>query len=769
MMVRLWLVLGCSAMLWVFGTIAPAQTTAPVMVRSGDHDGFSRLVLDLPRRVEWTLSKRGSERVLGLAGSGWAFDTDSVFERMQGDRISALETAEGGNGLRIGVGCACEIDVFWHGRAMLVVDVRDAPSGAKESAAQISGEGPELPAATAQTAATLTAATLIPLLPADNANDELSQDGAPSSGQADSVETGAGLGPARQQLSRQLARAASMGLLTARENPGVQAVGQHASPGQALEADTVESEPAVAAKRAESVVRPGMQLRAETSIDRDVLDHLAESTLTHQGVICLPDLALAVATWGRAGGFADQIGPARARLTGEFDQIGQAAAIDLARLYLHFGFGAEAGQVLRAAGATGDDAKIALALARVMDGSDAEHSRLAGQLSCDSAAAFWSALAHTDLPSDTPIAENAILRTVNELPTHLREHLAPRLARKFTAADQPGMAERILRILERGGDVPSPAQGLARAEVDLADGRTGSAERGLEDVVAANNQSSAEALVRRIDARIRGGRAISRELADLAGAYAQEHRDTAIGHDLARAYIEARAATGAFDQAFADRARLAPALPKANRRHVSDTVMNILAKNADDLTFLHYALDAKAQDADTLGGSAGNAVAARLVALGFPQVARAYVHADAVGPDQRARQILRAEIALAQNRPGQAQVDILGLVGEGVNRLRARAQSMAGGFRAAHLLFIADGDSGAARLAAMQAEDWDQAAALGDEDIARLAELADAAPEGAEADNNLTQNRKLLETSEAVRASVSGLLTARPVSREAVD
>ena len=158
-------------------------------------------------------------------------------------------------------------------------------------------------------------------------------------------------------------------------------------------------------------------------------------------------------------------------------------------------------------------------------------------------------------------------------------------------------------------------------------------------------------------------------------------------------------------------------------------------------------------------------MAERLIALGFPQVAQAYVEPALSGPDQRDRQILRARIALAQDRPGQAKVELLGLVGEDVNRLRAKAQSMTGAFRAAHLLYVAGGDAEAARRAAMQAEDWDRAAALGDANIARLAGLDDAEPEALETAKTLDDNRKLLEASEAVRSSVASLLTARPVDQ----
>ncbi|UXX82276.1 hypothetical protein [Roseovarius pelagicus] len=760
-MVRLWLVIGCSAMLWMFGTIAPAQTSAPVIVRSGDHDGFSRLVLDLPRRLKWTLLSDGQVRVLNLAGTNWTFDISSVFTRMQNQRIVAIANTEGGDGLRINLGCTCEVEVFWHGAAMLVVDVRDARPRPNNPVVPGATKAPALSETLGQIASTMAAATLAPLLSEEVLEDETSEDGKMSERGEERAEKGPDLGPVRLQLSRHLARAASMGLLTAQDAPWPTSNALAASAERATDASVPEK---ATTDRSGSATHSQRQIRAETSIGADILPSLADNIIAETGTVCLADTALAVESWADGGRFADQIGPARARLSGEFDRFVPSAGIALARLYLHYGFGAEADQVLRATGVEGEPAEIAAALARIMDGEDAEGSRLAGQLSCDSTAAFWSALSYSRLPAGAPTDDNAILRTTNGLPPHLREYLAPQLARKFTAADRPEMAERILRLLERDDETASPAHSLARAEVELSADRVDDADHRLADVVAANSQSSAVALLRQIDARLRDGRMIPHDMADLAGAYAQEQGDNPVGHELTRAYIEASAATGAFHRAFADMARLTPTVPEDIRRRMTDKVMALLADNADDLTFLRYAMHVRAFSVAELAASAGNAVAARLIGLGFADVAQAYVGTDVQGVDQRDRQLLRAKAALALRKPRQAQVALLGLIGEDVNRLRARAQSMVGAYRAAHLLYISGGEDDAARLAAMQAEDWGQVAALGDEDVASLANVPDSMPD--EAGSVLARNRKLLAASEAVRASVSGLLTTRPVAHE---
>lgn len=57
---------------------------------------------------------------------------------------------------------------------------------------------------------------------------------------------------------------------------------------------------------------------------------------------CLPDESLDVAHWSRSGSLFDQVPGLELRLVGEFDTPDPTALGDLARLYIRFGFGAEA-------------------------------------------------------------------------------------------------------------------------------------------------------------------------------------------------------------------------------------------------------------------------------------------------------------------------------------------------------------------------------------------------------------------------------------------
>ena len=102
--------------------LAHAQT---VPVRSGEHANFTRLVFDLPRRVDWTLEPGTDQVTLRLAAGKWTFDTRSVFDRIRRERVRNLTADPESPDVLIELGCPCDVTAFWHGRAMLVVDVRD--------------------------------------------------------------------------------------------------------------------------------------------------------------------------------------------------------------------------------------------------------------------------------------------------------------------------------------------------------------------------------------------------------------------------------------------------------------------------------------------------------------------------------------------------------------------------------------------------------------------------------------------------------------------
>src|SRR6056297_396549 len=94
--------------------LLPVGTAAQaVAVRSGAHEGFTRLVLDMPRRVDWRLEPRDGGASISFAGPPLSLDLDGVFERISRDRLRAVSVVDGR--LELEFACACETRAFWHG------------------------------------------------------------------------------------------------------------------------------------------------------------------------------------------------------------------------------------------------------------------------------------------------------------------------------------------------------------------------------------------------------------------------------------------------------------------------------------------------------------------------------------------------------------------------------------------------------------------------------------------------------------------------------
>lgn len=738
--------------LWAGAGIA--QTVA---VRSGEHAQFTRLVLALPERADYTLTRSEGRADLVFADRRLSFDTAAVFERIPKTRLDGISALPEKQGLRLALACDCIVETFWFAAASLVIDIRPAPATVAARAAPVAPSGPPrrarrahvkprplpTPPPHATTAARLVSRAFAAAAPPAGAGKPAAPDEAK-------------LAESRENLIREVGRAASQGLLTPRASrPRPKPLPADAPPRPGAEASAPDAAPPM----------PGSHLRARTSIDRDM--RAAIGARPGSGAEpCLAPARVDVTAWGDEAPFGQQLAPLRARLLGEFDIPDRRTALALARLYIFFGFGAEARQVLDQF--TDPDAAdpVLHAMAAILEETDtgAAAAVLSGQMTCAPAVALWSALSYPEIPTDMALDGDAVLLGLSALPAHLRAWLGPVLARRLQAAGYGRESAAARRILNRGAATATPETRLLEAEIALADGETGPGEAALSEIVAGNAGPSAEALLRLIDSRLKRGAEISYETAQLAGAYAVEYRDQPLGVALAEAYLAALAASGAFDDAFAELGRVLGETG-AGRAGIRARLSGILAARATDFDFLHHALTGSVSAPDALDPAIANNIADRLFSLGFRTEAAAYVAAAAGGDAGRTRALLRARIALAEGRPRQAEVELLGRDGQDANLVRAEARAMVGEHAAARILFDAAGADEAARREAWLARDWEDLADTGETAQAALARLKLAAarpPEIADSPGILARNAAIVENSQELRTVIAGLLAATP-------
>ena len=96
-------------LLLVFAGIGRANT---VTVRSGEHQGFSRLVLEFPNPVDWQFGRTEDGYELRLPDAGSTYDLSQVYRLIDKARVAAVSTGPDQGSLFIGLGCACHAIPF---------------------------------------------------------------------------------------------------------------------------------------------------------------------------------------------------------------------------------------------------------------------------------------------------------------------------------------------------------------------------------------------------------------------------------------------------------------------------------------------------------------------------------------------------------------------------------------------------------------------------------------------------------------------------------
>lgn len=851
MMRSLGLSLAISALM-ALSMVAPVAAET-VRVQTGEHRGFTRVVLQLARPTAWTVGRIGNGYGLRLGRTDVDLDLRRSFDRIPRTRIASMTTNFSGTALQMTVDCACHVAAFEQRPGIVVIDVVDglppplsrfetvlaprirAPAPTRAAAARLPllaqqpGSGTlRLPrfwqaaarpvlvsdvlaralirperidaAVTARKESALQDTAPIPRpvsLPtlaeahvAENAPDQPPDAVTQALLDDPTFElrpASSRISTARDILLQELSRAASQGLV------------EVVQPVRPLLPSEPVADPAPVQRLpgSEPVAEANdhVTIKAETSIDRDALQSPVGESVTADGVACLPDESFALSEWGDGTPPAEQIAARRQALIGEFDQASPEAVVALAQLYLNLGFGAEARETIGAFGVKVPDRDLIDAMAVIMDGGNPGPGRLKSMADCDGAASLWAVLAVPQLVLGEPVNTRAVIRTFSALPLHLRRLLGPMVSNRFLAIGDDSTARTIQAAVTRAAGDIGPEARLVDARLELSRDNPDAARRDLANVVAEDGNASPDALILLIETQIEQGMTVDAATVETAAAMAFEHRGTPMGTELDRIQVLAAAASGDFDGAFTTLAVQAKAGPESMPTGLNEDLFNLLQSKADDATFLRHMFGATGRlvTAD-LSRGLRQSMAARMVALGFPDQARTVL---AAAPTPKAAdRLLLAQIALANRDPGAALSSIEGMESLAATQLRAEALDEFGYYAGAAAEFAAAGANVQAASAGWRAGDLATVLALGTPaQQAAVTELlpppaapaldqgpgasaasalpgtAAASPPGASPteagaapppEGPLARNRTLLAESAATRASLAKLLDAFP-------
>ena len=735
-------------------------------VQSGEHAAFTRIVIPWGNDRPWVATRDQSKVTLDLEGHTQGFDVGRVFDRVPRTRISDL--GRDGDSLVVSLNCNCDVAAFANGKGFIVIDVADAGRTIVaplevatvpdvvlvEQAPSLRPEPVPVPMPwiAEQLEAGRKAARTAPepQIPAPSpAADPLAL-------QVPSSEQISILNELQRRLVEEVGSATTRGVLEPAQErlPSLLSLEETVTPAQQAQNQTVPDEP--------RQVKATQNLRITTSRDIPAEQYNNPSLSISSGNVCPSEQEAMVEEWGDDRSFGAQISTHRNNLYGEFDRLDPDALKKLVRLYLYFGFGAEATQLLKLYPDTLNEDPILHGIAEIMEkGHASAIHQLDTLMDCDSNIALWAILSSKKLPEGALVNKAAALRALNRLPRHLRKFLAPELSTRFLDFGDANGAATAMRSIERAPEEMEPEGTLALASIALENGEDVKATEKLESVIKANKVPSPEALLKLVNERLAADQPITPETALLVEAYAQELRDSEMGPELAKAHILSLTRSGQYDAAFEAFDTMSASRWAAAATDIRSKMIAELVTSAGDVVFLDHFFRQPNSVVDDLPWTTKMAAADRLLSLGFAGPAQSVLALLADRPASTARQMLAARVALELGQTNQAVAVLIGVEGAEADQIRAEAALRSGAADEASVLFARAKQPEAAAETAWLAEDWANLTSQDTPIFGPMAELAALDAEVAlESEGMLARTSAAVDESVSAREAIGALLNA---------
>jgi|GEM_PF-6592406 len=651
---------------FLFPTLPNAET---VFIRSGEHEDFSRLVMQFDEEIpSWTLGRSEEGYALRLKQMGLIIDTSETYKKINRARLADIHFDNSSNTLSLDVTCDCHINAFNFRDNKLVLDIKSgaAPENSpfeipiQEQLTSLQGSDSSPAGNTFLPADTPPQIQLAkPILRLDNIssapqpteivlhlpltinNPPISRNLPPLELFADQNElalsspkdiaqsprhvmtTPPMISRSRESedlLLRELARATSQGLLDA-HLPDI----PHPPPPNPI--SVISSSP-----QTDDTDQPDLQIsghfniEADTSIDRSMVQSLMGVSVINETVTCNLGERLDIRLWGSPDNITAAITDARGALLDGRDSLDPEAVMALTRAYLYAGFGAEALQILDLNPVESDETK---ALRQIADLSDSAEQTSEGPLSalqnCSNAGAFWALLTESTIPAQG-VNHDAIIEVATSLPPHLRSVFGSRLIRLYNKAGDISRAQILRASISRTIDEPHPEFRLAQAEMDHSAGETLNAEMVLTGIINENSFQSLEALTIFLQTALEQRTSIDPVIIGNAEALAFEYKGSDIGTRfhflLARTYAQAQD----FNRAIKTLDALDDTVSEFDLRFAWHELSNEILSLETDADFLVAIYQNKdILQSNSMEPQARRMIAGRLIQQGFDKTGREFL------------------------------------------------------------------------------------------------------------------------------------------------
>ncbi|WP_436398444.1 hypothetical protein [Roseobacter sp. S98] len=733
------------------GLVASTALKAePVPVIAGEHEDFTRLVLEMPPDMSWELQGELGEYRVSLLAHDDGFDTSRTFSIIPRDRLASVSSDQSSISLKFN--CDCPVEVFEEQGGYLVIDVLDGPPLQDRPNEPLLATDPAVE--TRRRPEFETTFGYGDLLWSPIRNEQGEEQAAEGSQNTD-FDTPAAAESIKEQteaaLSLQVGEAIASGILE--------------GSGSALRLETAseisrDDELIYDSSLPETFDDTAGNVRVSSSNDIPIISSENSAGLFESS--CIQREKVDVVSWGSHEPPTLQISKARETLFDDTGSLDDAAAIKLAKLYIFLGFGAEARQTLLLSEVAVEYPEL-FDLAGIVDEDLLSNPRIVHQFrECEASLALWGVLASGRLADDTSDKTEAIAETFFSLPGHLRALLGPRLSNILIEADQIQVASVVLRNIEQlQGN--TDATSFAKAKALKNQGFEKEAKSTLAEVVKGNSLDSPAAVVALAETYLTEGDPVPSDLAGTLEAYVFENRNTAQESRMKAILARAKARSDDFHTAF----DLVDSI-EADYEMLLTTRSEIftdLTKAASDVKFMQYFSSDYERIAGFVTPNTARQVASRLLELGFPNMAE-----DALS-------VIEGEFNISQHRALSARIELdrdnpqaaISLLPDPQNdeeiEILANALAQMGRLAEARQSFLQIENKEAALEAAWLSGDWQELVSV-EEPVYGNAILASSLPDRrvTPSDSILEETTAVLDSNQSFRNAIRELLDGTEVT-----
>ncbi|MEP2532372.1 hypothetical protein [Shimia sp.] len=744
-------------LLLIAACISTELAAGQVTFQSGEHDGFTRLVMELSdKSTSWEMDGEKRRYEIKILEDDVEFQTGSVFDRIGRNRLGSVLPDESKGTIQLKLNCDCDVRQSTFGDRYVIFDIRDPSINSvvanSESGNLQFGLGeiklrPKKPLQFGGlrpqqlNEATAVVADNDAVIMAKHLNSA-----------AQSVDKEARLAVTQTVLLKEIGRAATHSILEPIKNPP--------HPTERM-ARVKTPRPA-----SDSMVKPQPPTDSGNMSAFNVLDQVhVQSSINgqanHGSSFCVPDDDLQIANWGETDDVVAQIAELRSRIYGEFDQVDEAAILSLARLYVFLTFGAEARSLL--ALHSSENQGLLIEMSHLVDGKEIDTGIFGNQRHCQGASTLWAVLAGQKHFNSGAV--EAVVNTFNGLPRHLRELLGPRLSKKLSQMGEVEASDVILNAIERISEEPDPHVHLAQAHLSKAQGNSEEAVEALSKVTSIGHELTPTALIELIDMHMEEDLPTSGETVSLISAYSVEHKNSVLGGKIRRAHFLARVQAGEFEAALSVLREISGQDGEEMAGQLLDQFGNRIVATAGDFEFVEILVRNQLTDPGTFSNPVSLAMAERFLSMGFYTEAKKMLQSTSMMVRPEGRNILMAQIALAEGLPRQAEAALLGVQGVPAARLRIKARSIAGDHDRASQMLKEIGDNEGAVQEQWLASNWGELSSSGNNILAKVASLPETLPEPSHIEDpelpgqsELAISNDLISQSEKTRLALVELL-----------